>query len=221
MQKKHHKTEITNQSSLIELKDYLLTGILFLLSFVVYIKTLCPTVYEGDSGEILAAIATLGIAHPTGFPLYMLLGKLFTIIIPLGDIAYRVNILSAFFASLSVGIIYLTLKTLLGNRPVCLGAALAFAFSATLWSHATAARVYTLAGFFITLLIWTIFLWSMKQKDKYLFIFAVILGLALGTHAMVILVIPVAIATIATIKPRTFSRPVIVLAVLVALVLGG
>lgn len=210
-----------SQSSLIELKDYLLIAILFLVSFVAYIKTLCPTVYEGDSGEISAAIATLGIAHPTGFPLYMLIGKLFSVILPFGDIAYRINICSAFFASLSVGVIYLILRTLVTNRPVCVGAALSFAFSATLWSHATAARVYALAAFFITLLMWVIFLWNREQKDKYLLLFAVILGLALGTHTMVILVIPVAVATIAVTKPKTFSRPAIVLAVLTALALGG
>ena len=144
-------------SNILKGNDYLFIAILFLLSFVVYIKTLCPTVYEGDSGEILAAVASLGIAHPTGFPLYILLSRLFAIIIPFKDIAYSVNLLSAFFASLSAGVIYLGLRTLAINRPVSFGAALSFAFSATLWSHATAARVYTLAGFFIALLLWIIF----------------------------------------------------------------
>ncbi|MFC1657873.1 protein O-mannosyl-transferase family [Candidatus Omnitrophota bacterium] len=221
MIKPSDKTRAQKPASLIQINDCLLIAVLLLASFLTYIKTLCPTVYEGDSGELLAAVATLGVAHPTGFPLYILLSRLFTIIIPFGDIAYRVNILSAFFASLSTGVIYLALRTLAINRPVCFASALSFAFSATLWSHATAARVYTLAGFFIALLVWIIFLWNIKQKDKYLFLFAVMLGLALATHAMVILVIPMAIAAIAVTKPRTFLRPAFVLAVFIALALSG
>ena len=93
MGKKSYKDLRKNRSSLavVEFKDYLLTAILFLISFVAYIKTLCPNVYEGDSGELLAAAATLGIAHPTGFPLYMLLSKLFIIILPFDNIAYKVK----------------------------------------------------------------------------------------------------------------------------------
>jgi len=91
------------EESLYELKrsnarnKFFLPICLFVGSFGLYLKTLCPSVYGGDTGEILSAIANLGIAHPTGFPLYMLMGKLFSLIIPFGDTAYRVNILSALF----------------------------------------------------------------------------------------------------------------------------
>ncbi|MFH1678879.1 MAG: DUF2723 domain-containing protein [Candidatus Omnitrophota bacterium] len=208
-------------STLIQLKDYIAIAVLFLVSFIVYIKTLCPTVYEGDSGEILSAIATLGVAHSTGFPLYILLSKLFTLILPFGDIAYRVNILSAVFASLSVGVVYLILRTLERSRPACIGAALSFAFSATLWSHATAARVYSMTGFFIALLVWIIFLWRKNPQDKYLLIFAVALGLGLGTHIMMVLVIPVAVAAVIITDPKTFLRPRFIWAVFIAVILGG
>ncbi|MQY69884.1 MAG: DUF2723 domain-containing protein [Firmicutes bacterium] len=84
----------------------LIPFLLFLVSFGVYLKTLCPTVYIGDSGELIAAAYTLGIPHPPGYPLYCLLGKLFTLL-PFGTIAYRVNLMSAFFASLTIVLIYL------------------------------------------------------------------------------------------------------------------
>ena len=85
------------------------------VSFLVYVRTLCPTVYVGDSGELISAAYTLGIAHPPGYPLYCLLGKLFTFL-PFGNIAYRVNLLSAFFASLTVGMVYRILLRLLRKK---------------------------------------------------------------------------------------------------------
>jgi hypothetical protein len=80
--------------------------LVFLISFTVYLKTLCPTVYVGDSGELIAAAYTLGIPHPPGYPLFTILGKVFITLIPIGSIAYRVNLLSAFFASSTVMVLY-------------------------------------------------------------------------------------------------------------------
>ncbi len=89
-------------------------SLIFLLSFAVYLITLCPTVYVGDSGEFTTAAYTLGITHPPGYPLYVLFGKIFTLIIPFGNIAYRVNLMSAFFGALSCGIVYLVVKRISG-----------------------------------------------------------------------------------------------------------
>ncbi len=63
-----------------------------------------------DSGDMITSAYTLGIAHPPGYPLYVLLGKFFTIIIPFGNIAYRINLMSVFFGALSCGILYLLIK---------------------------------------------------------------------------------------------------------------
>ena len=73
---------------------------LFAITLTLYIMTLCPTVSLVDSGELILVCKTLGIAHSPGFPLYTLLGHLFTYI-PIGSIAYRVNLMSAVFAALS------------------------------------------------------------------------------------------------------------------------
>lgn len=70
--------------------------LVFFSSFFVYLLTLYPTVGTEDSGELITSAATLDIAHPPGYPLYTLLGKLFTIIIPFGNIGWRVNLMSAF-----------------------------------------------------------------------------------------------------------------------------
>jgi hypothetical protein len=67
---------------------------LALAALGVYLLTLCPTVAGGDSGELIAAAFEPGIAHPPGYPLYVLGGKLFTLL-PWGTVAWRVNLFSA------------------------------------------------------------------------------------------------------------------------------
>jgi len=62
-----------------EIKAYVPTAGVFATAFVVYVYTLCPTVYWDDAGELIAACYTLGIPHPPGHPLYAILGKLFTL----------------------------------------------------------------------------------------------------------------------------------------------
>jgi len=123
---------------------------LFVLTFVVYLSTLSPTVGEADSFEFQVVSYTLGIAHPSGYPLYVLLGKLFTLL-PVGNVAYRVNLISPLFASLAVVFLYLCLMHLTRQRAVSVFAALTFAFSRTFWSQAVIAEVYTLNAFFVAL----------------------------------------------------------------------
>ncbi len=89
---------------------------LFLISFGVYLKTLAPTVTGGDSGELIANAYILGITHPTGHPLYCLLGRLFTFL-PFGSVAYRTNLMSALFASLTVVLVYLIVLKIQINGP--------------------------------------------------------------------------------------------------------
>jgi hypothetical protein len=79
------------------------------LAFCVYLRTLAPTVMWYDMGELTTASSVLGIAHNTGYPLYILLGKLFTFL-PFGDVAYRVNLMSAVFAALTVSLVFVTIR---------------------------------------------------------------------------------------------------------------
>src|SRR5574341_1963247 len=63
-----------------------------LLTLAVYIRTLCPTIYTSGAGENVTAVATLGVPHPPGFPLFCILGKLFTVLVPAGSVAFRINL---------------------------------------------------------------------------------------------------------------------------------
>ena len=85
----------------------IIAGGLFIVSFSLYLSTLAPSVVTlfDDSLEFQLVTYQLGIAHPTGYPLYTLLGKLFTFIMPIGNVAYRVNLMSAFFGAATVALL--------------------------------------------------------------------------------------------------------------------
>ena len=122
----------------------------FGLSFVAYFHTLAPTVATvfDDSLELQLVAFQPGIAHPTGYPLYTLLGKLFTFL-PLGDVAYRVNLMSAVFGALTVGLVFLVCRRLGCRWLPAQAGAMVFAFSPTFWSQCVIAEVYSLNAFFL------------------------------------------------------------------------
>lgn len=164
--------------------------LIFFISFVVYLKTLCPTIYIGDSGELIAAAYCLGIPHPPGYPLYCLLGKLFTLLIPWGNIALRINIMSAFFASVSLVLFYHLLCRFHLSQIIAFSASLFLAFSASFWSQAVIAEVYTLNAFFFILILLFLQLWSQKQEKRYLYLLALIYGLSITNHYTLLFLVP-------------------------------
>src|SRR5437764_4290914 len=113
----------------------------FVCAGALYVRTLAPSVLPGDYAEFQMCAAVLGVPHPTGYPLYVLLGKLFTLL-PAGDVAYRVNLSSAVYMAGAAGLTYATAARLIGSLGArawwwagAVGAAF-FALSPTVWSMA-------------------------------------------------------------------------------------
>ena len=73
-----------------------------LVSFVVYLRTLAPTVGFIDSGELAAVACTLGIAHPTGYPLFTLLGWMFSRLPTAAEEIVRLNMMAALFCAAGI-----------------------------------------------------------------------------------------------------------------------
>jgi hypothetical protein len=182
--------------------------LLFFVSFGVYLKTLCPTITFADSGELITASYLLAIPHSPGSPLYCLLGKLFTLL-PLGSVAYRVNLMSAFFASLSVVLVYLIVLLIqrqtssTKDYPLSFSShiapvvgSLCLAFSKSFWSYALVAEIYAFKAFFLLLLVFILFKWFHAHHRQpiasryYLYLFALIYGLSLSNHISMILFLP-------------------------------
>ena len=134
--------------------NILLFAIPFMATFIVYLLTVCRTVFSGDSGEFSLDIPTLGIAHPPGYPLLMILGKLFLILIP-GNVAFLLNIFSALLASIAAGIGAHVARNVIfpiakrGDlRAIAIStlAAAIWGYSNALWATAVGIEVYSLAA---------------------------------------------------------------------------
>ena len=174
----------------------------FLLVFALYLRTLSPTVLYLQDPKLLDAVmvqmqvAVLGITHPTGYPTYLMLTHLFTYL-PIGDVAYRVNLGSAFYAALAVVVVYLT-GLLLSKRVVAAAAgALAFGLGAALWSQAVIAEVYTLNALLVAATIGVLLLWRERRRDRYLLLSAFLMGLCLTNHLTSGLLLPAGVLLVA------------------------
>jgi hypothetical protein len=179
----------------------------FVLVFVLYLRTLSPTVLYLHDPELLDAVmlqmqaAVLGISHPTGYPTYLMLTHLFTYL-PFGDPAYRVNLASAFYAALSVVAVYWA-GLLLSRRVVAAAAgALAFGLGASLWSQAVIAEVYTLNALLVSATIVALLLWRERRRDRYLLLSAFLVGLCLTNHLTSGLLLPGSLLFVALVDRR-------------------
>jgi hypothetical protein len=120
-------------------------------ALVVYGLTLAPTITTGDSGELVTAAATLSLAHPTGYPLYLLLGHAFIALFGFLSPAVAMNLFSAVAAAATCVVVRRLIAQLTGDRAAAIGTALLFAFTQSFWSQATAARVYALGALLLAL----------------------------------------------------------------------
>ena len=178
------------------------------VSFIVYYLTMAPTVSYWDCGEFIATSYILGVPHPPGSPLYLILGRIFSMLPTNPDIAFRVNIMSPIVSALACMLLYLIIvKIILHWRGkirenndiiVAFGSALVgsltFAFTDSHWFNAVEAEVYAMSTFFTAIVVWLILLWSERADDpgseRYILIIAYMFGLATGVHILNLLTLP-------------------------------
>lgn len=185
------------------------------VSLAVYVRTMCRTIYVGDSGELAAAVHVLGIPHPPGYPLYVLLGKLFSVLVPAGRPALRLNLFSAVCASASSVFLFLTLVDLGVGACAAAGAALGWAFSASLWSQSGIARVYALGAMLSTLTTWMACKWYLEpSQTHWLLAAAFAVGLGLANHTVAGAHVPAVVGLVAIREPRLLLDPLLWLQVI-------
>lgn len=153
-----------------------------------YLRTLAPGVTwaneAADSGDLIAAAATLGVAHPSGYPAYLLLARLF-MLLPIGDLAFRAGLLSV-AAGLGAALgVYAAVRALAAvpgwrGEVASAGAALICGLAPMLWSQAVVAEVYALNAMFVALLLW--FIAEPARTRRALAARGLVAGLALGNH---------------------------------------
>ena len=159
----------------------LLPVLAVVVPFVVYLRTMAPTVYGLDSAELTTGSYVLGIVHSPGSPLFLLLGHVFTWL-PFGDVGYRVNLLSAVAAAVGVGFVYLVLLRLTRDALLSLAGSWCLAFTYYFWVSALAAELYALHACFVAGLILLALRWYERPGPLELCGFTFGFGLATGNH---------------------------------------
>jgi transmembrane protein TMEM260 (protein O-mannosyltransferase) len=188
--------------------DWLVCAIVALLTFGVYLKTLFPGLGGGgDSAKFQYVGSVLGTPHPPGYPLYVLVSFCFAQI-PIGSLAWRINAMSAFFATVSAVVCLLILRRLGVSRLIAAGVALSFAFDHALWAFAVRAEVYSLTGALTALLVFCALRWHASRRERDLYLTVALFALALGNHLTAAAVAPALIAFVlvtdrAAIRART------------------
>jgi hypothetical protein len=173
------------------------------VALLVYLRTMCRTIYVGDSGELAAAVHVLGIPHPPGYPLYVLLGKLFSVIVPVGTPALRLNLFSAFCSTAAVIFLCLTLNLLGFDKWLAAGVTLSFAFSASLWSQSGIPRVYALGALVSSLATFFYAKWHVNpEQTRWLLAAALVVGLGLANHPVVGAHLPAIMAAVLIRQPQ-------------------
>ena len=162
----------------------------------VYIHTAAPNVLSGDSAEFQFAAPLLGVPHPTTYPLYILLGKLTTLVVPIGEIAWRVTILSSVCAALTTICCVALVHRVGQSKLAALLAGLALSVTPGLWNAATIAEVYALLMLLLAALM-TVLTWigtpttslSLEQTPHHrlLYLGGFITGLGCTHHGLFVL----------------------------------
>ena len=152
-----------------------------------------------DSPEFVDTSFALGISHPAGFPAYNLIAKAITFL-PLGSIAFRVNLFSALFACMTLSVLYLSAIEIIkiffpeSDSESRIGPALPppalLAFSSPFWFNSLIAEVYTLHSFCTVLIIYLLLLWKSNNDSRFLFLAALCFGLSAGNHGTVAFYLP-------------------------------
>jgi Tfp pilus assembly protein PilF len=185
---------------MIEIKNNnsLLFFLPFVVSFIVYLTTACPTLYIGDSGELSLAAYTLGIAHPPGYPLLILIGRAI-LLFSAKNAAHTLNVLNAIISSMSVGLAALLISHIvfpaerrknLENVLVSVFGGLLFGFANTMWASSVGFEVYSLGILLVCLVIFFLLLYSESGRFNFLAASVFFLGLSLANHLSAVAVAP-------------------------------
>lgn len=200
-----------------------------------YAITLAPTTQFWDASEYIATAHILGIPHPPGNPLFVVLARAWELLLaPTGlSVAVRINLFSATMSALAHGLWFLVLHHILvrhgGDRVFAVvapaAAVLVSATAFSVWHQSNVnEKVYTVSLFTIALLSWLALIWRERMgrggEDNLLVLMAFVLALSVGNHLMAFLAAPALLLFVLCVRPRALLNPRLFAAVAVAALLG-
>ncbi len=219
----------------------LFAWISFSIAFITYYLTVEPTVSLWDCGEFIASTYKLEVGHPPGAPLFMIIGRFFSLFTSNVElVAKAINMVSVFASAFTILFLFWTItyfarKIIAKNGELSVknavvifasgfAGSLVYTFSDTFWFSAVEAEVYASSSFFTALVFWAILKWEtiseQKYADRWLIFIAYIMGLSIGVHLLNLLAIP-AIVFVYYFKRYKITKKGIFYASLIAVILVG
>lgn len=192
---------------------WLVGGGVFLGSLALYLSTMAPSVIMGDPGEYQFVPYVLGIAHPPGYGFYTLLGKLFTTLMPVGRVAFRMNLLAGVCGATLVTMAYLQTLHLASQPrdsaaaqlPAILGAA-SLATGVSLMQHASHANAHIVTATLAMVNVLLLLRWRDTGDDRWLYAFSFIAGLSPTQHPLLVFGFPAYALFILAVRPRVLRQ---------------
>jgi hypothetical protein len=191
-----------------------------------YVLTLAPTVTFWDAGEFIAAAKTLGIPHPPGTPLFVMIAHVWAMVFPFGEYAVRTNLLSALLSAAGAGFFFLvayeSIRTMTADlereaaRVLRLGGATAGAvlgaFTFTNWQNSNETEVYAVATFTIAAMSWLALVWRRSRgtdrAGRVLLLIVYLAGISIGNHLLALLAGPaVVMFMVSTLRTTPATDP--------------
>jgi tetratricopeptide (TPR) repeat protein len=190
----------------------------------VYLYTIAPTVSLWDCGEFIACSHILGVPHPPGTPFFVLLGRIFDIIIPFGEVAKRINFFSSLSSALAGGFLYLIILLVfqrfrenrgkllpLNNHLIAVFSAIGAGLSYSVWDTSVEAELYSTSILILVICLWLALQWDenrkMRDDDNYLLLLVYLIFLSFGIHLMPLLLIPGTLVFVIMTDRRIFNNP--------------
>jgi hypothetical protein len=185
----------------------------FLIALITYTLTVEPTASFWDCGEFIACAYKLQVPHPPGAPLFLLLGRMFSLL-ALGDVtrvAFWVNMMSVLSSALTILFLHWTI-VMIGRKMInksfdAMNAnerfgllasgvvgSLIYTFSDTFWFSAVEAEVYAMSSFFTAIVVWAAFKWELvedrAESNRWILFIAYLVGLSIGVHLLNLVTLP-------------------------------
>src|SRR6476619_5722863 len=204
-----------------------------LVTLVLYLVTLAPSTAMWDTSEYIAAAYTLGLPHPPGNPLFVIVGRVFSILPVAGNVAARINVLAALSSAVAAGMWFLVAEQVLRGwveraviRRVAAGmCALLGATAFTVWNQSVVnEKVYTVSLTGIALISWLAVRWTERPEgekaDRILVMIAYLCGLGYANHMAGMLPAPAIAVAVLMRRPATLLRGRLLIACVAALIVG-
>jgi hypothetical protein len=191
---------------------------------------LMPGVGFWDTAEFQTVLPVMGTAHPTGYPTYVLVGWLASVLLqPLGEPALRMNVLSAILVAIGAGFTVDLARRLSGSVILGVAAGIGIALTPIVWAVGTHADPHALHFALLTIILWLLVRWEQswrgsamdpavrpaperRSRDRWLVAAAVVVGLSVGNHSLTLLLGPPIILFVLAVEPDILRRPRFVLA---------